>query len=67
MKVVKLQRVFKFNGVTLPDPGVQHDPNTVKALYSATYPDLTTAVIEGPNEIGGKLVYEFRKAVGTKG
>jgi hypothetical protein len=42
-------------------------PEQVKDVYSATYPEITSASIEGPEHKGGKLVYTFRRAVGTKG
>jgi len=67
MQVTALKRKFKYNGVTLPDPGPDYDAEAVKALFCGSYPELTSAVIEGPNQQGSELVYEFRKAVGTKG
>ena len=62
-----LSRVFSYNGVELPDPGAHMSADQVKEVYSAAYPELTTAVIDGPERKGGKLVYSFRRAVGTKG
>lgn len=67
MEVTKLTRVFSYNGVTLPDPASHMTPDQVKDLYAATYPDLTSAQIEGPTTKGNKLVYAFHRAVGTKG
>lgn len=67
MKVVTLTRVFEYNGVKLPDVGAHLTPEQVKDVYAATYPDITSAQIEGPESKGGKLVYVFRRAVGTKG
>ena len=34
---------------------------------AATYPEITTAALTGPETIEGKLVYTFIKAIGTKG
>lgn len=65
--VEKLERSFSYNGVTLPDPGPELSPELVRDVYSATYPEITTASIEGPERKGDKLVYTFRRAVGTKG
>jgi len=62
-----LPRVFRYNSVELEDPGIEHDPVDVRNLYSATYPEITSAAIEGPEVKDGKRVYTFRKAVGTKG
>ncbi len=62
-----LPRVFRYNSVELEDPGPEHDPVDVRNLYSATYPEIVSAAIEGPELKDGKRVYTFRKAVGTKG
>ena len=66
-KVEKLQREFSYNGLTLPDPGAQLSPEEVRNIYSAAYPEITSAGIEGPERKGDKLVYVFKRAVGTKG
>ena len=67
VQVTAMTRSFSYNGVTLPDPGKTLTPEQVRDVFSATYPELTTASIEGPEMKGAKLVYTFRKAVGTKG
>lgn len=67
MQITQLKRVFKYNGMTLPDPSPDMTPDDVRDLYSATYAELATAGVEGPETKGGKLEYSFRKAVGTKG
>ena len=43
------------------------DVDNVKALYSAQYPELTTAVVNGPEAVGDKLRYTFDRAIGSKG
>lgn len=60
-------RVFSFSGVELPDPSSVMSTDDVRDLYSATYPELTTATIEGPEMRGNRMVYTFRRAAGTKG
>jgi PRTRC genetic system protein C len=65
--VQKLQRSFAYNGIALPDPGSELSPEQVRDVYSATYPEITTASIEGPEQKGDRLIYTFRRAVGTKG
>lgn len=67
IETAELTRTFKYNSVDLPDPGPQYTVEQVRDLYSATYPEITSAAIEGPEQKDGKLVYSFRKAVGTKG
>lgn len=66
MQVTTLARVFKYNGATLQDPDPSILPEQVKDFYSVAYPELTTAVVEGPEEANGQLAYSFRKSVGTK-
>lgn len=62
----EIQRVFRYNGVALPDvPGMT--PREVRDLYSAQYPELISAEIEAGEVVGGVQEYTFRKAVGTKG
>jgi PRTRC genetic system protein C len=67
MTVEKMTREFRYDGLRLPDPNERLSVDEVKVAYSATYPEITTAVVTGPEAIGGKLVYHFTKAIGTKG
>jgi len=62
-----LVRRFKVGGVTLDDPMPGGSLEEVRQHLSAAFPDVTTADIEGPELAGGKLLYEFRRAYGTKG
>ena len=39
----------------------------MRDFYANVYPEITSADIEGPQQVGGKQVYTFRRAVGTKG
>lgn len=62
----EIQRVFRYNGVALPDvPGMT--PREVRDLYSAQYPELISAEVETGEVVNGAQEYTFRKAVGTKG
>jgi PRTRC genetic system protein C len=67
LETKELVRTFRYNSVDLPDPGAQYTVEQVRDFYSATYPEITSAAVEGPEEKDGKLVYTFRRAVGTKG
>jgi len=60
-------REFHYNGTSLGDPGKAMSVQQVRDLYSATFPELTSAVVEGPTRKGERLVYEFRRHAGTKG
>lgn len=67
LETQQLTRAFRYNSVDLADPGVAYTPSQVRDFYAAVYPEITTAAIEGPETADGKMVYEFRRAVGTKG
>src|SRR3989339_849577 len=62
-----LNRTFAYSGLTLPDPGKGLSLEEVRDVYAATYPELISASIEGPEKKGDNLVYTFKKGVGTKG
>lgn len=67
----ELPRVFKFDNsgteVELSDPNEIFSPESVLNFYSATYPILTTAKIEGPEIINDKVSFKFVTTLGTKG
>ena len=67
MEVSQSTRQFKYNGVALQDPGPAFTLEQVREFYSTLYPEIINAAIEGPTISGSKTVYEFRRAVGTKG
>lgn len=61
-----IQRVFRYNGFTLPDvPGLA--PREVRDLYSAQYPELVSAEVEAGEVHHGEQEFVFRKTVGVKG
>jgi PRTRC genetic system protein C len=65
--IQELKRKFSFNGVPLPDPGPEFTPDEVKDVYSAQYPDITTAIIDGPIPHEDHVEFKFVRNVGTKG
>lgn len=67
MKVTALTRSFIYAGVTLPDPNPGLSADQVRDIYSATYPELATATVDGPETRDGKMVYTMRRAAGMKG
>lgn len=67
LTVAKLSRVFQYNGMQLNDPGESLAPDDVRDLYSETYPELSTATVEGPVYEGDKAMYSFIRAVRDKG
>lgn len=62
-----LTRVFSYNGAELPCPGASLSVNEVRDIYSATFPELTNATVDGPEAKGDKLVFTFVKTAGAKG
>lgn len=67
MHIDKLTREFRYNGVVLADPGAMLSLTQVRDFYANVYPEITSADIEGPEQVGAKAIYTFRRAVGTKG
>lgn len=67
LSVTGLPRVFMHKGKALDDPKPELSPDWVLGFYSNTYPELTTATIDGPEIKDGKAVYSFQSTVGTKG
>ena len=67
LTVTPMSRIFHFNGIRLPDPNPDMTVEEVKAMYAAQYPELTTAVVNGPEAVGDKMRYTFERAIGSKG
>jgi PRTRC genetic system protein C len=67
MKTTVNKRRFVHNGATLNDPDVAMSPAAVKDLYSAMYPELLNAEIQGPELVADELVFTFHRTTGTKG
>lgn len=65
--VTRMTRIFQFNGIRLPDINPSMTVDEVKALYAAQYPELATAVVNGPEAVGDKMRYTFERAIGSKG
>jgi len=62
-----LSRHFEFNGIRLPDISPSLSVDEIRTLYSQQYPEIATAAVNGPEQVGDKLVYRFSTAVGVKG
>jgi PRTRC genetic system protein C len=67
ISIAKLIREFTYNGVAFVDPGPSFSPEDVRDLYSAQYPELTTAAIDGPDMSGEVARFTFVRAAGAKG
>ncbi|MGA2076086.1 MAG: PRTRC system protein C [Terriglobia bacterium] len=62
-----LSRYFEFNGIRLPDISPSLSVEEIRSLYEQQYPEIATAAVTGPEQVGDKLVYRFSTAVGVKG
>ncbi|ABF13098.1 MULTISPECIES: PRTRC system protein C [Cupriavidus] len=67
LEIVKLIRQFSYNGMTFMDPGAAFTPDQVRDVYSAQYPELTTAAVDGPEVKDGVARFTFVRAAGAKG
>jgi len=67
MTIETMGREFRYDGVRLPDPDPKLSIEEIRSAFSATYPEIATAAVTGPEAVGNKLVYHFAKAIGTKG
>lgn len=67
MQTEALARDFRYNGARLTDPSPAFTLAQVRDFYANTYPEIVNAEIEGPDVIGNRNVFTFRRAVGTKG
>ena len=67
MTINRMIRSFRYAGLILPDPAPDLDVESVRSLYAASYPEITTAALTGPEAVDGALVFTFAKAIGTKG
>ena len=67
MTIETMEREFRYDNLRLPDPNKKLSIDEVRTAFSATYPEIATASVTGPEAVGNKLVYYFTKAIGTKG
>jgi PRTRC genetic system protein C len=62
-----LPREFTYNGINLRDPDPKMSPEQIRDLLTATYPEIATAAIIGPEDAGNAIRYSFGREIGTKG
>src|SRR5687768_2531658 len=66
IEVTEVRRLYRYNGINLPDvPGMS--ARDIRDLYSAQYPELVSAEIEGGEIRNGVQEISFKRAIGTKG
>ena len=62
-----LSGLLRFFGIKLPDPNPELTVEKVREIHAMTYPEISTAAVEGPEPVGNRLRYTFSRAVATKG
>jgi len=72
MIATAMERVFYFTSadgeeIRLADPNGRFTKEEVLNFYSATYPILTTATIQGPELKDDEMQFRFVSTLGTKG
>jgi PRTRC genetic system protein C len=67
MTITKMKREFRFLSLTLPDPNEGMNIENVQAFFATTYPEISTAIVTGPEAVGDKLVYRFERAIEIRG
>ena len=67
ISIAALVREFTYIGLALLDPGPAFSADQVRDLYTAQYPELTTAAVDGPDIKGEVAHYKFVRAAGAKG
>ena len=67
MQAGTVMKEFAFNGVKIPDSDRTLSPEKVRGVLSTLYPDIVTASITKPEEIGNKVRYNFVRPSVQKG
>ncbi|GAB6118918.1 PRTRC system protein C [Dysgonomonas termitidis] len=69
LNITTVTRVFRIEktDIELNDIDPEMSLEDVMGFYSAIYPQLTTASVQGPEFEDDKAVYTFKTTIGTKG
>jgi PRTRC genetic system protein C len=67
VKVTELKRIFVCKGEEFADPAPNQPPEKALEILALTNPELNNAVVEPPEAKYGKLVYNLKVNIGTKG
>ena len=66
-KILRIIQVSTTLSTYMPDPDPSLGIEAVISIFASTYPEITTAAVNGPEVVDGKQVYTLQKAIGTKG
>ena len=67
LKVAALPREFYYNGTKIPDPNPNMSVEQVRDMLTPRFPELATATIKGPEDMGTEQRITFVRAIGEKG
>jgi PRTRC genetic system protein C len=67
LKVAALPREFYYNGTKIPDPNPNMSVEQVRDMLTPRFPELATAAIKGPEDMGTEQRITFVRAIGEKG
>jgi PRTRC genetic system protein C len=67
MKITEPTRVIKYKDEELVDLNPTQPMDEVRKMHAAIYPELSTAVLNGPVFENGKAIYTAETRLGTKG
>jgi PRTRC genetic system protein C len=67
LTVSSLPRQFYYNGTILPDPNPNMSVEQVRDMLTPRFPELATAAIQGPEDLGTAQRITFVRAIGEKG
>jgi PRTRC genetic system protein C len=62
-----VKKKSKKDNISLPDPHPDMTISEVINFYKGTYPEISTASVDGPKMEEGKAVYSFSTVLGDKG
>lgn len=68
MQITHLTRTYRYDGIDLPvPPHLADDPTSLRAYHATLYPAILNAETVDGGVSGTAHVFEYRRAVGTKG
>ena len=61
MTIETMDREFRYDEIRLPDPNPRQVADEIRTAFSATYPEIATAALTGPEAVGNKLCLSLRR------
>lgn len=67
IEIKEMPRKVMYNDMEMRDPGPDFSIEEIKEMYTAEYPELGTALIDGPVQHEDHMAYTFVLNTGSKG